>query len=322
MDGRWIAALAAASMLGGITGGAAAEAETFGVLLKNIRNPFWAAAEEGAKDAAAELDDVEVYVVAAESDAQVEPQLNICNTMLERDTDALIVAAVNPTGLLPCLTQATEGGITVVDIDANLVKEVAQEAGAEVAFSVGSDNKEAGALGAEYIAERLQEGKVLLLEGAPGALTAIDRRDGFAQHLPKLGPSLEIVASLTGNWERGRAANVTTDVLTRHPDLAAIFASNDQMALGAAEAARAAGRDDLLIVGVDGNPDAVEAIKQGRLTASVAQLPYLMGYEGVKKTKALMDGETIEPWKQVTPLIVLDKETLDAGTDPLLRYVR
>lgn len=320
---RWLASVAVAALLGTTTAGSAlAESESLGVLLKNIRNPFWAAAEEGAKDAAAELDGVEVYVLASESDAQVEPQLNICNTMLERDTDALIVAAVNPTGLLPCLAEATNRGMPVVDIDANLVQEVAEEAGAEVAFSVGSDNVEAGALGAEYIAERLQEGKVLLLEGAPGALTAIDRRDGFAEHLPKVAPNLEIVASLTANWERGRAANVTTDVLTRHPDLAAIFASNDQMALGAVEAARAVGRDDLLIVGVDGNADAVEAIKEGRLTASVAQLPYLMGYDGVKKTKALLDGETVEPWKQVTPLIVLDQEVLDAGTDPLLQYVR
>ena len=129
MSGRWIAALAAGSLLSGVAGSAAG-AESFGVLLKNIRNPFWAAAEEGAKDAAAELDGVDVYVLAAESDAQVEPQLNICNTMLERDTDALIVAAVNPTGLLPCLTQATERGIPVVDIDANLDKEVAEAAGA------------------------------------------------------------------------------------------------------------------------------------------------------------------------------------------------
>jgi ABC-type sugar transport system substrate-binding protein len=307
--------------IAGFSDSAAAADQTFGVLLKNIKNPFWSATDEGAKDAGKEIG-VDVYVLASESDADVAPQLDICNTMLQRKTDALIVAAVNPTGLLPCLAQATKKGIPVLDIDANLIQDVAEKAGVNVTNSIGSDNRHAGALGADYIAKRLAKGKVLLLEGAPGALTATDRRDGFKEELAKVAPDLQIVASLTANWDRGKAADVTNDLLTRYPDLAVIFASNDQMALGAAEAARAAGKKDLMIVGVDGNPDAIQAIKEGRLTASVAQLPYLFGYNGVKMAKDILAGKKLEPWKQAVPVLVLDKAVLDAKTEPLLKYVR
>src|SRR5258708_9265121 len=123
--------------IAGFSDSAAAADQTFGVLLKNIKNPFWSATDEGAKDAGKEIG-VDVYVLASESDADVAPQLDICNTMLQRKTDALIVAAVNPTGQLPCLAQATKKGIPVLDIDANLIQDVAEKAGVNVANSIGS----------------------------------------------------------------------------------------------------------------------------------------------------------------------------------------
>lgn len=311
----------AALVLGALSTAASAQPKTVGVLLKNVSNPFWDAANQGAKDGA-KAAGVEVYILSAQSDADVGPQLDICNTMLERKTDALVVAAVNPTGLLPCLAQATKRGIPILDIDSNLIQDVAEKAGVKVYNSIGSDNRPAGAEGARYLAGKIKNGKVLLLEGAPGTLTAIDRAAGFKEELPKVAPGLKIVASLTGNWERDKAANVTNDVLTANPDLVAIFASNDQMGLGAVEAARAAGRSNLIIVSVDGIPDAVAAIKEGRLAASVAQLPYLFGYRGVETAKAILDGKTFSPWKQVVPLVVLDKDVLQKGTNPMLKYVR
>jgi ABC-type sugar transport system substrate-binding protein len=238
MTMHWRTVALTALLLGTLSSGAWAQQKTIGVLLKNVSNPFWDAAEQGAKDGA-KAAGVDVYVLSAQSDADVGPQLDICNTMLERKTDALVVAAVNPTGLLPCLLQATKRGIPILDIDSNLVQDVAEKAGVKVANSIGSDNVQAGAEGAKYMTTKIQKGKVLLLEGAPGTLTAIDRAAGFKGELPKVAPGLQIVASLTGNWERDKAANVTNDVLTANPDLAAIFASNDQMGLGARRAPQA-----------------------------------------------------------------------------------
>ncbi len=296
-------------------------AETYGVLMKTLANPFWGAMELGVREGA-EAAGVEYYLQAVESDQAAEPQLNVCNTMLERQPDAMITAAINSTILLPCLKRANEMGIPVVDLDGNLDHAIAADAGVEIAFSIGSDNVAAGGQGAEWLVSQLgadASGPVLVIEGLSGNITGQKRARGFAERLAELAPGLEIVASLPGDWDRGKAANITNDILTSHPDLVAIFAANDGMALGAVETVYAAGKGGaVIVIGVDGNSDAVKSIKAGRLNASVAQLPYLVGKQAVEMVKA---GGDYEDWIFV-PTMVLTKEILDAGTDPMLEYVK
>jgi len=314
----------AAGLVASASTAAMAQDQTYGVLMKTLSNPFWGAMEEGVRDGAATIG-VEYYLQAVESDQAAEPQLNVCNTMLERDPAVMITAAINSTILLPCLSRATEMGIPVVDLDGNLDREIAEEAGVDIAFTIGSDNVAAGAQGAEYVVTVLGEdatGPVLVIEGLAGNITGQRRAQGFADRLAELAPGLEIVASLPGDWDRGRAANITNDILTRNPDLVAIFAANDGMALGAVEAAYAAGvGDDIVIVGVDGNSDAVESIQEGRLNASVAQLPYLVGAQAVEFASAVLAGEETPEFIQV-PTLVLTQEILEEGSEPMLQYVR
>ncbi len=298
-----------------------AQAETYGVLMKTLANPFWGAMELGVREGA-EAAGVEYYLQAVESDQAAEPQLNVCNTMLERQPDAMITAAINSTILLPCLKRATDMGIPVVDLDGNLDHKIAADAGVEIAFSIGSDNVAAGAQGAEWLVEQVgadASGPVLVIEGLSGNVTGQKRAGGFADKLGELAPGLEIVASLPGDWDRGKAANITNDILTSHPDLVAIFAANDGMALGAVETVYAAGKgDQVTVIGVDGNSDAVKSIQAGRLNASVAQLPYLVGKQAVENVKA---GMANGDWIYV-PTMVLTKDILDAGTDPMLEFVK
>jgi D-allose transport system substrate-binding protein len=163
---------------------------------------------------------------------------------------------------------------------------------------------------------------VLVIEGLSGNITGQRRAQGFADKLAELAPGLEIVASLPGDWDRAKAANITNDILTRHPDLVAIFAANDTMALGAVETAFAAGKgEDIVMIGVDGNVDAVESIKAGRLDASVAQLPYLVGKQAVETVGSVLDGKEVETFQYV-PTLVLTKAVLDEGTEPMLEYVK
>lgn len=324
MTSRVPIALAAAAAM---TLSAAAEAqdqEVYGVLMKTLSNPFWGAMEQGVADGAAEAG-VEYYLQAVESDQAAEPQLNVCNTMLERSPKVMITAAINSTNLLPCLKQAADAGIPVVDLDANLDHDIAGEAGVDIAFTIGSDNEAAGAQGADYVVEQLgadAAGPVLVIEGLSGNITGQKRANGFANRLAEAAPGLEIVASLPGDWDRAKAANITNDILTRNPDLVAIFAANDTMALGAVETVYAAGRgDDVIMVGVDGNVDAVESIKAGRLNASVAQLPYLVGKQAVERAGKVLAGEEVEAFQYVDTL-VLTQEVLEAGTEPLLEFVK
>jgi D-allose transport system substrate-binding protein len=291
------------------------------VLMKTLSNPFWGAMGLGVEDGAKEAG-VAYFAQAVESDQAAEPQLNVCNTMLERQPVALITASINSTNLLPCIKTAQERGIPVADLDGNLDDAVLEQEGIKIAFHIGSDNVAAGAQGAEYLVSKLgadAKGPVLVIEGLSGNITGQRRAQGFTEKLKELAPGLEVVASLPGDWDRGKAATITNDILTRNPDLVAIFAANDGMALGAVEAVYAAGKgDQVTIIGVDGNSDAVKSIKEGRLNASVAQLPYLVGKQAVEKVKA---GENSGGWIYV-PTLVLTKEVLDAGTEPMLEYVK
>lgn len=301
-----------------------AEEKTYGVLMKTLSNPFWGAMEQGVKDGAQEAG-VKYYLQAVESDQAAEPQLNVCNTMLQQKPDAMITAAINSTILLPCLKQATDMNIPVVDLDGNLDHKIAADAGVKIAFSIGSDNVAAGGQGAEYLANKLgkdAKGPVLVIEGLSGNVTGQKRASGFAEKLKELAPGLEIVASLPGDWDRGKAANIANDTLTAHPDLVAIFAANDGMALGAVESVFAAGKQDqVTVIGVDGNSDAVKSIKAGRLSASVAQLPYLVGKQAVEDVTKVLAGDKMEDWIYV-PTLVLTKDVLEKGTEPMLEYVK
>jgi D-allose transport system substrate-binding protein len=301
----------------------AADKPVYGVLMKTLSNPFWGAMEKGV-DEGAKKADVDIFLDAVESDQAAEPQLNACNTMLQKKPAAMITAAINSTILLPCLKQANDMKIPVVDLDNNLDPAITKKAGVDVAFHIGSDNEAAGAKGADYLVSVLgkdAKGPVLVIEGLSGNITGEKRARGFAAELKKTAPGLDIVASLPGDWDSLKAANITNDMLQRSPDLIAIFCANDDMALGAVEAARAAGKDKLIVIGVDGNSNAVKSILAGRLNASVAQLPYLVGMQAVEDAKKVLAGEKVPEFTYV-PTLVLTKDIIEAKKDPMLQYVK
>jgi ABC-type sugar transport system substrate-binding protein len=214
--------------------------------------------------------------------------------------------------------------IPVVDLDNNLDPDLTKKAGVEIAFHIGSDNEAAGAQGADYLVSALgkdAKGPVLVIEGWSGNVTGAKRAHGFAEELKKQAPGLTIVASLPGDWDSLKAANIANDTLERHPDLVAIFCANDDMALGAVEAARAAGKHKVVVIGVDGTQSALKSIKAGRLNASVAQLPFLMGMRAIEESKKALAGEKLPEFVDV-PTLVLTKETIEANREPMLQYVK
>ena len=321
---KLFATLSIAALAVGLSAAAsAADKPVYGVLMKTLSNPFWGAMEKGVH-AGADAAGVEYFLQAVESDQAAEPQLNTCNTMLEKKPAVMITAAINSTILLPCLKHANELKIPVIDLDGNLDPEITKKAGVAIAFHIGSDNEAAGGKGADYVAEQLgkdAKGPVLVIEGLSGNITGQKRARGFANELKKAAPGLNIVASLPGDWDRQKAANITNDILQRNPDLVAIFCANDGMALGAVEAARAAGKDKVIIVGVDGNSDAVKSINAGRLNASVAQLPYLVGKQAVEGAKKVLAGDKVDE-NTFVPTLVLTKAVIEAKKDPLLEFVK
>jgi ABC-type sugar transport system substrate-binding protein len=165
----------------------AADKPVYGVLMKTLSNPFWGAMEKGV-DVGAKNAGVDIFLDAVESDQAAEPQLNACNTMLQKKPAAMITAAINSTILLPCLKQANEMKIPVVDLDNNLDPAISKKAGVDVAFHIGSDNEAAGGKGADYLVSVLgkdTKGPVLVIEGLSGNITGEKRAHGFAEELKK-----------------------------------------------------------------------------------------------------------------------------------------
>ncbi len=261
-----------------------------GYVTKAMDQEFWYAVRDGAEAAGEEFDNVEVFIDGATAETQVEEQIALVEDMITRGADALVVSPTAPAQLRPVLESAVADGIPVLLVDTDITDWDGK------ATFIGTDNIAAGKAAGKYVAEKLPSGsRVALLEGIPGVTTSVHRIQGFTEGLKSTGADIEIVEQLTAEWDRAKAVSVTEDILTAHGAVDAILAANDQMALGAVEAVRSAGIsfDDILIMGFDGNPGAAQSILDGEMDASVAQMPYMMGYMGVEAARDLLMGKTI-----------------------------
>ena len=285
-------------------------------IINDTSNPYWKAFEDGLRETA-HKQNVTLSVYTLQNSSDSEGQLNKCETALLKKPRAILFAAVNGMNLATCLRKANSDGIILVDVDGNVDEALATRMGVSVAFSVASNNYDLGAKAATYI-NGLQ-GEVLIIEGLSGSQPSELRVKGFKENL---GDGLTIVASQPGSWDRVKAADVASRTLLKNPSLSVIFAANDTMALGAVEALRANGNNNTKVIGVDGTSDAVRAIKEGRLTASIAQLPYLMAKEAIEKTIGYIRNGNRFPFNQFVPILALDRVILESKQDPMLNYLR
>jgi ribose transport system substrate-binding protein/D-allose transport system substrate-binding protein len=292
-------------------------------ILKARGNPYWQAVVDGITETA-KAKGIKASVHQLQNDTAAEEQLNICEAVLAKKPKMIVISSVTPAVGIQCMKKAAAQGVLVADQDANVLPEDAKKAGFPLAFSVGSDNYLIGENAASYLQKisASDHPKILVLEGAAGSVPGQKRADGFKDKIAKLMPKAKIAASISAEWDRLKAINITNDVLQREPKLDVIYAANDLMALGAAEAVRTAGKQaQIKIIGVDGTADARKAVTEGRLTATVAQLPYLIGKRGVEKSIDVVAGRKTEQM-EITPTPVLTKDMLQAKADPLLQYVK
>jgi len=247
-------------------------------------NPFWAAVEAGAMEKGEELG-VNVTVVAPPTESDVASQISQIEDQLAKGAHAIVIAPADQDALVPVLEQAMEEGVAVLFIDTS--------ANMEGVTFIGTDNLAGAELAAQHICDNVEEGSdVAILTGVESQSTAQFRRDGAMAGLEGCG--LNIVAQQTANWDRAEGQSVMENILTGNPDLTAVFASNDNMALGAAEAMKAAGvLEEIMLIGFDANPDAAVSVLAGEMSATVAQNPYNMGALGVENAIKLIQGESL-----------------------------
>ena len=263
------------------------EQRSIALVAKAMDSEFWLAVRDGAR-AAADGKAVQLSVLAPDREINIDQQVAILEDQIQRGADVLVVAPTGSAQVVPVLEQAVGRKIPVILVDAD-----APLAGKS--SYVGTDNRAGGALAARHLIERIGSGKVALISGVPGNQSQDDRAQGFVETLAGT-PAISLAARQPANSERSLGMTVMENILTAHPDLRGVFATNDQMALGAVEALDARGlRGKVLVVGFDATAEAVKAIGEGRMSASVAQRPFEMGRKSVEAALALLEGKPVEP---------------------------
>ncbi|MGB5824046.1 MAG: substrate-binding domain-containing protein [Proteocatella sp.] len=264
-----------------------------GFSVSTLNNPFFVTLVDGAKATAAE-NNIEIIVLDAGDDAA--KQTSDVEDLISKNIGVLIINPVDSDAAAPAVNDAIAAGIKVIAVD-RIVN------GVDVDCSIASDNVAGAKMATEYLVELVGKGsKVAELQGVPGASATIDRGAGFHEIADV---DLDVVASQTANFNRAEGLNVMENILQASGDLKGVFAHNDEMALGAAEAVSASNKD-IKIVGFDATDDAIAAVKEGKMAATVAQQPDKMGMTAVETAVKLMAGEMVE--KSIPVEVKLIKE--------------
>ncbi|SFW69114.1 ribose ABC transporter substrate-binding protein RbsB [Luteibacter sp. UNCMF366Tsu5.1] len=280
----------------GTAGGSAASGTpVVGLALSTQNNPFFVELKDGAQKAAKEAG-VQLVVV----DAQDDParQISSVEDLIQKRVSVILLNPTDSSALAGAVQSAQRANIPVVTLDRGVD-------GAEVASHIASDNVAGGKMAADYLAKALGgKGNIIELQGVAGTSAARERGKGFDDEVATTG--MKIVASQPANFDRAQGLSVSENLLQGNPDVQAIFAQNDEMALGAVQAL--AGKNKkVLVVGFDGTPDGKNAVQSGAMAATVAQQPDEIGKLGVETAKKLIDKQPVEKSIAV-PLKLLTKE--------------
>jgi ribose transport system substrate-binding protein len=277
----------------------ASEEYRIGVILKALTNQYWQGIEKGAQAAAEDLG-VDVTIQAASSESAQTEQLTIAQTLVGQQFDAYVVAPESTSNLSPALRQMQSQGAPIVNVD---------DARVPATVYVGPDHELDGSQAAAEFAKDFPNGaKVAQVEGQAGSSAAILRIKGFKEGIEKAG-NLKLVASVPGDWDADKSFAAAQQIIQQHPDVKGIYANNDTMAIGVAKAVQASGKD-IEVIGTDGVPEAVDAVRKGTMFATVSPLPYYEGYWAVESAVRLLEGQEMSPWV-VAPAQLITKETVD-----------
>lgn len=292
-------AMLAAGCGGGDQGGGNGGGDTkIALSISTLNNPFFIALRDGAQQAADEAG-VSLEVSNAQGDAS--QQLNDVQNLVTQQFDAIMVNPVDTDAIVPAIQAANQSDIPIIALDR-------KAASGEVATVIASDNVKGGREAGEELIRLVGNGPVAQLEGVPGTSAARERGQGFQEAIDGQS-SVNLVASQPAGFDRNQALNVTQNILQSSPDVKGIFAQNDEMALGAVQALGDRAGNEVKIVGFDGIDDALQAIKDEDVNATVAQQPGRIGRLGVENAMKVIDGEDV-PNKIGVEVVLVTQENV------------
>ncbi|MCY7759471.1 ribose ABC transporter substrate-binding protein RbsB [Bacillus inaquosorum] len=254
---------------------------TIGLSVSTLNNPFFVLLKKGIEKEA-EKRGMKVIIVDAQNDSS--KQTSDVEDLIQQGVDALLINPTDSSAISTAVESANSVGVPVVTIDRSAEQ-------GKVETLVASDNVKGGEMAAEFIADKLGKGaKVAELEGVPGASATRERGSGFHNIADE---KLDVVTKQSADFDRTKGLTVMENLLQGHPDIQAVFAHNDEMALGALEAINSSGKD-ILVIGFDGNKDALASIKDGKLSATVAQQPELIGKLATEVADDILHGKKVK----------------------------
>ena len=255
--------------------------KSIGLSISTLNNPFFVTLSDSA-EAKAKENGVKITVSDAQDDAS--KQASDVENLIQKGVDLIIINPVDSSSVASAVESANAANIPVITVDRS-------SEGGEVVAHIASDNVAGGELAGEFLMSLIEEGsEVAMLEGVAGSSAARDRGQGF---LNVVDGKVNLVASQTANFNRTEGLTVMENILQANPNVKAIFAQNDEMALGALEAIQAAGKD-IIVIGFDATDDAVAKVESGDLAATVAQQPALIGEKAIEAAVKVLAGESVE----------------------------
>jgi ABC-type sugar transport system substrate-binding protein len=277
-------------------------------VIKGLDNPFFQSMEQGLKDQGSAAG-ITPTVQAATSITDTTGQADKLTALAGQDFSCYIVNPISGTNLVQGIAQLAAKKKTIVNIDSPVDPAAAKAANATPATYIGTNNVSAGEqAGTQMVSIVPANAEVAAIGGIAGDVTSGARIEGFTQ---AVAGKLRLVQTVAANWERQEALTQATNVMRAHPQLAGFFVANDDMGLGVAQAIANAGRTgEVRVISVDGNKDALAAVKSGGIDAVVAQYPYAIGLMGMEACQAAAAGKSL-PANVEAPVQLVTKENAD-----------
>lgn len=280
------------------------------LVMKSLANEFFSTMAEGAKQHQSQnSQQYELVVNGIKDERDLARQAAIVDEMIAAKVQAIVVAPADSKALVPVLRRAKLAGLVVVNIDNKLDEEILKAESLAVPF-VGPNNLLGAKSVGQHLAKSLKPGdQVAVLEGIRTSFNATQRRLGFEQAMKDAG--MQIVDSQSANWETNQANTIAASMLNAHPDLKAILAANDSMALGAMAAIKAANKTDTVqVVGFDNISAAQEAIRQGKMLATADQHGDQLAVYGIELALKLLQDPKSLPEDRETPVDLITAGSL------------
>lgn len=283
----------------------AADDDTYiAIVSKGFSQQYWQAVAKGSEKAAKDLG-VRITFVGPPTESDVAIQMNQLRTALNKNPDALGFAALDSRAAAPLMMEAKKRGIPVIAFDSGVNSDIPVS-------TVATDNQAAAAEAAKHMAKMLDyKGTVGLIIHDQTSGSGINRRDGFVNWMKKNAPDIKLLDPQYSHSDLLKSANIAKAIIASHPDLAGIFASNQNSAIGLAQAIKMTGRQDLVTVGFDSGKAQIEAVKHGALDGSITQNPVGMGYKLVETAVKVINGEDV-PKNIGTGYYWYDKSNIDS----------